>query len=119
MPYRGLELLGVHQVAAVAVDRDDRRLRATELGAQCRGEGEAEAAEIERGEKRARPRETQSIVSVGRSGSGVERDDRLRREHATKLRIDPLRLHRLRREPFLGGQSRLALSPQGLGFTQP
>src|SRR5207245_7824361 len=87
VPYRGLELLGVHQVAAVAVDRDDWRLRATELGAQCRGEGEAEAAEIERGEKRARPREMQSIVSVGRSGSGVERDDRLRRGHATKRRI--------------------------------
>src|SRR5207245_2341510 len=64
VPYRGLELLGVHQVAPVAVDRDDRRLRATELGAQCRGEGEAEAAEIERGERRARPRGTRAICTI-------------------------------------------------------
>src|SRR5439155_21029777 len=48
VPYRGLELLGVHQAAAAAVDRDDRRLRATELGAQRHGEAEAEAPEIQR-----------------------------------------------------------------------
>jgi hypothetical protein len=115
----GLEVLGVHQEPAVAVDGDDGRLGAAELGAECDGEGEAESAEIERGEKRAGPREVQAIVAVGRCRARVERDDRLRRERAPQLRIDALRLHRLGVEPALGVETSLAFLAQRLRFLPP
>src|SRR6185436_83902 len=51
--HRGLDLLRVHQEAAVAVDRNDRSVRPAELGAERDRKREAETAEIERSEERA------------------------------------------------------------------
>src|SRR5262245_27434993 len=55
VPHGRLQLLSVHQKAAVAVDRDHGGLGTAELGAECGGKREAEAAEVERSEEGPRP----------------------------------------------------------------
>src|SRR3989442_12706800 len=83
------------------------------------GKREAQSAQIERREKRARLREVQAIVSVRRGGSRVERHDRLRRQDTTKLRVDTLRLQGLRAHACLRREPRVALDTQRLRFLPP
>src|SRR5881628_3985091 len=115
----GLELLGVHEKTPVPVDGDHRSLGTAELGAERGGKGEAQSAQIERREKRARLREVQAIITVRRGGSRVERHDRLRRQDTTKLRVDTLRLQGLRARACLRREPRVALDTQRLRFLPP
>ena len=119
VPDRRLELLRVHEEPAVAVDRQRRRLGAAELGAERRRIGEPEAAQIERGEEGPRLIEVEPVVAVGGGGAGVERDDRVRRERAPELRVDPLRLDRHGVEGGLGEEARLAPGAERLGLSLP
>ena len=110
--HRGLELLRVHQEAAVAVDGERRRLGAAELGPERRREGEAESAQVERGEKGAGPDEVEPVVAVGRRRAGVQRDDRVGRQRPPELGVDPLRLHGHGVERRLAEKPRLAPGPE-------
>src|SRR5262245_3164048 len=76
----GLELLGVHQETAVAVDGQHRRVGAAELRAQRRREREPEPAQVEPGEQRERPRELQRRdKGVSRQNGRYRRPPRNRR----------------------------------------
>ena len=65
------DLLSVHQETAVAVDGEDGRGGASELGAEGGRERKAEAAQIERREECSGPGEPQAIVAVSGCGAGV------------------------------------------------
>ena len=119
VPHGGLELLRVHEESAVAVDREDRSVGTAELCAERLGEREAEAAEVERGQERARMREGEAIVAVRGRGAGVEGDDRVRRQHAAQFRVHALRLERQRRELRLRREARLTLGAERFRFATP
>src|SRR5262249_1501182 len=71
VPHRRLELLHVHQEAAVAVDGEHGRFRPRELGAERGGKREAERAEVERRQEAAWPRGVQAVGGGSGGGAGA------------------------------------------------